>query len=55
MVIIVWPLLVLVVGLFVYFAIEKPQWKEVGRIMFFVGLLWTVYLLTGHQFALGGR
>lgn len=41
--IILWPLLVLVIGALAYGLASNPKVGELGRIAFFVGLLWTVY------------
>lgn len=38
-------LLVAVLGLLLYFLATRPKWDEVGRMMFFCGLL--AFLLTG--------
>jgi len=50
MLIAVFPLLVAVIGLVLYFTTEKA--KEPGRIMFAVGLLVLTWLLAGHTVAL---
>jgi Na+/phosphate symporter len=41
-------IVVLVLGALVYALAANPKASEMGRIAFFVGLLWTVYLLAGH-------
>jgi len=41
--IILWPLLVLVIGALTYAISNNPKVGELGRIAYFVGLLWTVY------------
>ena len=43
MVIILWPVLVLVLGALVYGFASNPKLSEMGRIAYFVGLLWAVY------------
>lgn len=50
---IIWPLLVVVAGALLYALAANPKLAELGRIMFFCGLLWTVYLLAGSSFAVG--
>jgi hypothetical protein len=52
---IIWPLLVALVGLFMFFAIANEKWQRVGFALFCVGSLWTVYLLTGSDFTVGGH
>jgi hypothetical protein len=37
------PLLVLVVGALVYALAANPKLQEMGRIAYFVGLLWLIY------------
>ncbi len=37
------PVIVLIVGALVYALAANPKVSEMGRIAFFVGLLWTVY------------
>ena len=44
---IVIPLLVAVAGALVYALSTNPKLVEIGRILFFVGSFWTVYLCTG--------
>ena len=57
MVTIIWPLLVALAGALIYaFAIDRnPKLAEIGRILFFCGTFWTVYLLAGSTFALARR
>ena len=50
---IIWPLLIAVAGALLYALAANPKLAELGRIMFFCGLLWTVYLLTGAIFTVG--
>lgn len=49
MIVVLWPLLVTVAGLVLYFASKEagngPRFREVGRIMFFVGLLVVLWRL----------
>jgi Na+/phosphate symporter len=51
MIIIAIPLLVCLVGLVIYLATEKPKVMRIGEIMFFTGLLVTLFAL-GHVPAL---
>jgi Na+/phosphate symporter len=46
---IVVPLLVLVVGLVLWLATSNPKLQEIGKIAFFVGLLWLVYMFSQKQ------
>jgi Na+/phosphate symporter len=41
-------ILVMVIGALVYALAANPKASEMGRIGFFVGLLWTVCLTAGH-------
>ena len=41
--VVLWPLLVLVLGALLYALAANPKLSEMGRIAYFVGLLWTVY------------
>lgn len=52
MLIVIWPLLVAVIGLFMWFSISNAKWQDVGKLLFFVGAFWTVYLLTGSDFSI---
>jgi chromate transport protein ChrA len=45
MLIAVWPLLVAVIGALVYALASGTKVAELGRITFFVGVLWLVYTL----------
>ena len=47
---IIWPLLIAVMGALLYAISASQKLAELGRIMFFCGLLWTVYLLAGATF-----
>ena len=47
------PLLVCVLGALVYALVANGKASELGRIAYFVGLLWTVYLLMGKAFHFG--
>lgn len=50
---ILYPLFIAIIGALIYaFASAKPA--ELGRILFFVGAFWTVWLLTGKQFHFPG-
>jgi hypothetical protein len=42
------PLLVLVVGVLLYFLSPNGKLAELGRMAAFVGLLWLVYLFAGR-------
>jgi hypothetical protein len=53
MITIIWPLLIAVAGALVYAFAANPKLAEIGRILFFCGVLWTVYMLTGSTFAIG--
>jgi hypothetical protein len=41
--VVLWPLLVCILGALVYALASNPKASEMGRIAYFVGLLWTVY------------
>lgn len=43
------PFFVLVSGALLYAFAANPKLAEIGRLMVLVGLLWTVYLLTGRS------
>lgn len=45
--IILLPVAIALLGLFMYHAATNPKWQEVGRIMFFTGLL--VWLLQAQK------
>lgn len=52
----IWPIIVLIVGLFLYLVPTTPpraKLTEIGRIMFIIGLLWTVYRVMSKTFVLG--
>lgn len=53
MITILWPALITVIGLVIYALTTNPKLSEIGRLMFFAGLLWTVYLLSGSRFDFG--
>lgn len=42
------PLVVVVVGALAYALAGNPKLSEMGRLLFFVGILWLVYLLSGR-------
>ncbi len=42
------PLVVLIVGALAYALSANGKLSELGRIAYFVGLLWLVYLFAGH-------
>lgn len=42
------PLVVLVAGALAYALSSNGKLSELGRIAYFVGLLWLVYLFAGH-------
>ena len=51
MITVLWPLLICVAGLVVYFAARtNAKVAEVGRLAYFAGLLVVVYLLAGRAF-----
>lgn len=54
MLIVIWPLLVALVGAFLYFSVSNPKWQKIGVILFAVGVYWTVGMLTGQHFTIGG-
>lgn len=41
------PLLVAVLGALVYLLAARPETKEMGRLCFFIGVLWAVYQVMG--------
>lgn len=48
------PLLVAIAGVLIYaFADKTPKLAEVGRILFFVGALWTAYALATKTVKIG--
>lgn len=47
--IILYPLVIAILGLLVYLLAANPKASEIGRIMFFCGLFWLVYLFLGHS------
>ncbi len=53
MLIAVWPLVIAIVGVLVYFVSANGKVQEVGRLLFAIGMLWLVYALTGHTLKLG--
>lgn len=48
----VFPLVLLIVGLLTYVLATNAKASEIGRLVFFVGLFWLVYLLLGHTIRL---
>ena len=52
MLIAIWPLIVLILGILLYSLASNVKVAEMGRIAFFVGLLWTVYPLIGKTLSL---
>ena len=50
MVVVIWPLLVMVLGALAYGLSNNGKVAELGRIAFFCGLFWVVYLLCGSSF-----
>jgi Na+/phosphate symporter len=52
MLIAIWPLIICVAGLILYFAASNAKPTEVGRIMFAVGLFWLVFKLVGKTLSL---
>jgi Na+/phosphate symporter len=49
MVIILIPLLIALIGLLMYAFAANPKLVRIGEILFFVGMLWTVYALMGQK------
>ena len=47
------PAVVCLVGLVVYLLAKEGKPAELGRLVFFVGLLWLVYVLAGKVVKLG--
>jgi hypothetical protein len=47
---IIYPVVVMIVGLLLYGFSTNPKLSAIGKDMFVVGLFWTVYLMTGRQF-----
>jgi hypothetical protein len=47
------PLVVALVGLVTYALSTNAKVAEIGRILFFVGALWLVYVLSGKVLHLG--
>jgi hypothetical protein len=45
---IVIPLVVCIVGALLWFVASNPKLSEAGRLAFFVGLFWCVYLTAGR-------
>lgn len=52
MLIAIWPLIICVLGLILYYAASNTKTVEVGRIAFMVGLFWVVYKLVGKTLSL---
>lgn len=52
MITIIWPLLVAFLGALIYGFAKEGKAAELGRIAFFCGLFWVVWLLTGTTFRL---
>jgi hypothetical protein len=53
-VIAIWPLIVALVGILMYYLASNGKTSNVGMWMFIVGLFWTVYSLLGKTLRLGG-
>jgi Na+/phosphate symporter len=49
---IIFPVLVMVVGLFAYFASNKSETKECGRIAFFIGLFVVTFRVVNETFSI---
>lgn len=45
---VLYPLVVALLGLLVYLLASNPKVQEIGRIIFFCGLFWLVFLFAGH-------
>lgn len=48
MIVIIYPALVAILGALAYALSTNARVQELGRITFFCGLFWTVYVLIGH-------
>lgn len=53
MLIAVWPVLILIIGLVLWFASSNGKVSEAGKLMFFAGLFWLTYSLTGKTVRFG--
>jgi Na+/phosphate symporter len=53
MMIAIWPLVVLIVGLLIYFVSSNAKPQEVGRAMIWVGLFWVLFTLVGKSLRIG--
>ncbi len=53
MLIAIWPLIIALVGILMYFIASNPKVVEVGRLTYFAGLLGTVFTLLRHTLRLG--
>lgn len=49
------PLLVCIAGALIYAFAASQKLANIGLVLFAVGAYWTVYLLTGSTFSVGGR
>ena len=52
MIVILIPLLVAIIGAFIYAFAANPKLVRIGEILLFCGVLWTVYALMGQKFAI---
>jgi len=52
MIIILFPLLIALIGLLMYAFAANGKLVEIGRILFFCGMLWVVYALMGQRLTL---
>ena len=52
MLIAIWPLVFAVLGLLLWVFASHPKLVEVGRLVFFAGLFWLVYVLSGRTLRL---
>lgn len=50
MIAILWPFLIAVLGLLIYALVSQPKLSEAGRLAYFAGLFWVVYLLASRTF-----
>ena len=52
MITIILPFLIALIGLLMYAFSANPKLVEIGRILFFVGMLWVTYGLMGQKLSL---
>lgn len=49
------PLIILVIGLLLWYFAPGPKAQETGRLMFFAGLLVLLFSAAGHVWKIGGK